>query len=640
MVHSGTPADPPAAPSPVLHAWPAAAALAIAAPTLLAYNVPPSPTFLNQALAYLGWGVFGLLLAAAAAGQPARGRARADSGLAAVAAAVALLAAAALAAPLWASLPWTLALSAAGTLAGAAIVLALGAAVARRGLAVPAFHACAVALYAAAVLGAAIAVVQVFVPGWSDGRLIAAASDTGRAAGNLRQANHLSSLLLWGLIASVWLHGRARIGRWPAALLGAAIVGGIVLTASRTGVVGLLLLALWGLLDRRLARSSRAGLLLAPLVYMAIYGALAAWRQTHGDALGSSGQLVRPGSDFSSSRLAIWSNTLALIARHPWTGVGWGEFNLAWTLTPFPDRPGEFFDHAHSLALHLGAELGAPLALAVLALFAWALWRAFVSAHAAGAAGDDALRLALRSAFMVVLMMALHSQVEYPLWYAYFLLPTAFAWGLCLGRGAPAGAPAAEAPLRPAAARPARARLIWVGPGLLALGGAAALHDYTRVVPIFAAGQGAAPLAERIAEGRRSVLFGHHADYAAMTSESAPREVIAASRRAAHYLLDSRLMEAWAKALAATGSEPRARYLAARLREFRGDDYFFVPCDEAGGGDEEADPPGAVEAVQAAQRASAAGDVPAAKGRQAGGDAAPPFQCLPPPPGIGFEAFR
>ena len=50
-------------PQPTPHtgadAWLAAAtSVAIAAPVLLAYNVPPSATFLNQALAFVGWGLF------------------------------------------------------------------------------------------------------------------------------------------------------------------------------------------------------------------------------------------------------------------------------------------------------------------------------------------------------------------------------------------------------------------------------------------------------------------------------------------------------------------------------------------------------------------------------------------------------
>ena len=60
----------------------------------------------------------------------------------------------------------------------------------------------------------------------------------------------------------------------------------------------------------------------------------------------------------SGSRFGIWANTLALIRMHPWTGVGLGEFNLAWSLTPFPGRPIAFFDHTHNLVLQFAVELG------------------------------------------------------------------------------------------------------------------------------------------------------------------------------------------------------------------------------------------------------------------------------------------
>ena len=60
------------------------------------------------------------------------------------------------------------------------------------------------ALLAAGVLGALIGILQVFWPQWTDGEWIARVGN-GRAAGNLRQPNHLSSLLLWSLVALAWL---------------------------------------------------------------------------------------------------------------------------------------------------------------------------------------------------------------------------------------------------------------------------------------------------------------------------------------------------------------------------------------------------------------------------------------------------
>ena len=47
---------------------------------------------------------------------------------------------------------------------------------------------------------------------WPDGDWIALAAIAGRAIGNLRQPNHLSSLLLWSIVAVVWL-GEAKVAR-------------------------------------------------------------------------------------------------------------------------------------------------------------------------------------------------------------------------------------------------------------------------------------------------------------------------------------------------------------------------------------------------------------------------------------------
>ncbi len=110
----------------------------------------------------------------------------------------------------------------------------------------------------------------------------------------------------------------------------------------------------------------------------------------------------------------------------------------------------------------------------------------------------------------MVLLMALHSQLEYPLWYAYFLLPTAFAWGLCLGR--PQGAAAAHAP-------PDRGRWLLASGAAMVVAAVAMVWDYSRVVAIFAPPiDSTATLADRIIEGRHSWFFAHHADYALVTT--------------------------------------------------------------------------------------------------------------------------
>ena len=533
------------------------AVAAAALPSLLAFNLSPSPTFLNQALALALWGLF---VAVSAPAAPGRGPLPLLAALSLLGLGVA-----------WSwgpgALPSTLALSALGLLLAAGIVAAGGAGTAARADAHDLFAAFCWAWLVAGGFNVAIALVQVFAPALPDGEWIARSGLPGRAVGNLRQPNHLSSLLLWACIATVALVEMRRLGRRAGALALAALVFAVVLTASRTGLVSVILLALWGVTDRRLARPTRGLLLAAPLVYAVGWVVMAQWAEFSHHTFGGAARLA--DSDISSSRFGIWANTLELIGRHPWAGVGFGEFNLAWTLTPFPGRPVAFFDHTHNLPLQLAVELGLPLAGVVLAMLAWGLVRGLRMAWTAE--GD--LGTARRAAMMMVLMIGLHSLLEYPLWYSYFLLPAAWAWGFALH--------ADDVP--PQSVPPAQGtRAVWLVAGGAAVAAAAmgSVIDYARVAAIFTAQPGDAPLQQRIDEGRRSLFFGHHADYAAVTSGLAVPGTPGDFDRAPHYLMDTRLMIAWAKSLAAQGRIDEARFLAARLREFRKADAaeFFEAC--------------------------------------------------------------
>jgi len=541
----------------------AAAAVAAAGPSLLAYNVSPSPTFLNQALAISLWGAFVALASLATHGVPqALRHALRDAALPLAALGALLLSV------LWSWLPGALppglALSAIGLLAAAAVLLLSGAATRASAQALPLFALFCIGWVVAGVLNAGIGIVQVFAPGWPDGNWIARSGLVGRAVGNLRQPNHLSSLLLWSAIAVIPLLELGRLRRSIGWTLFALMTFAVVLTASRTGVLGIGLLALWGLLDRRLSRPTRLLLLLSPLFYLLAWLGAAAWAEASRHAFGGETRLAE--ADLSASRFGIWANTLELIRQHPWAGVGFGEFNLAWTLTPFPGRPVAFFDHTHNLPLHLAVELGVPLAVLVMALLVAALWRAWRLARQA----DAATGVALRSAWMMLLLIALHSQLEYPLWYAYFLLPTAWLFGYALGRPA-AALPPGSAP----------ARGLFIAGVLLASGSALSVVDYSRVALIFAPPRDGSTLEQRIADGQRSWLFAHHAGYAAATVDDGIVAADPAFTVAPHYLMDTRLMIAWAQALARAGELDKARHLAQRLREFRNpkSDDFFEPCD-------------------------------------------------------------
>ncbi|WP_457419990.1 Wzy polymerase domain-containing protein [Roseateles sp. P5_E7] len=526
--------------------------IAAALPPLLAFNQTPAATLYNQLLALAGWG---LALAFWAHSSPGwRASLKSPAALA-----MALLLVAPLSSVAWRALPLSLGLGATAVLGAGLAVLLLA-----QGLSREARHNAAEALcwglLIAGLFSVAISLVQVFAPQWADGNFIARSGVVGSAVSNLRQPNHLASLVMWSAIAAVFItekHG----WRWLLPPLLFAFVFTIVLSASRTGFIGIAMLAVWGLVDCRLSRSARLSLFATTLMLAASWWLMAQWAAESGHAFRGTSRLAEGAG--SPSRLAILRDAWALTLAHPLLGVGWGEFNVAWSLTPFPTRPIAFFDHTHNIASQLAVELGLPWAGAVLALLGWALWKAWRGA----ARGDDDAPLR-RAALMIVLTIALHSLLEYPLWYAYFLLPACFAFGLALP---------ADDTSKPAPAAPS----IVLGVLLIA-GSLFAVWDYQRIVSIYAPGARAAPLNERIATGQGSPLFSHQADYAAATSQPPGADALAASRRTAFSLVDARLLMHWSRSLEATGDVEGARYVADRLREFRNPtgDNWFESCAE------------------------------------------------------------
>ena len=276
------------------------------------------------------------------------------------------------------------------------------------------------------------------------------AAQPGEAFANLRQRNQFASLTNIGLLALVYL-GQTRVGASHRFAIGAvaaaALLGvGNAASSSRTGLLQLMVLSgvlvFWGSWRlpavRRLLLASLAGYGLATMVLPLLIGA----------ELGGSGILGRFNERGAAcqSRWVLWDNVLTLIAQKPWLGWGWGELDYAHFITLYPGdanaRFCDILDNAHNLPLHLAVELGVPFALAVcLALAGVVLWlRPWRDQNPARQLG-----------WGVLLLIGLHSLLEYPLWYGPFQI----AVGLCVlilwqthrQRGP------APAPAQPAAAR-------------------------------------------------------------------------------------------------------------------------------------------------------------------------------------------
>lgn len=288
-------------------------------------------------------------------------------------------------------------------------------------------------------------------------------SSAGEAFANLRQRNQFASLTAIGMGASLWL-ASTRVRQWPWFVAMAWLAVGNAATTSRTGLVELLLLGAvtwrWGGL-----RSVRMRLwLVAVVAYVAAAVALPVLAEAAGVAQNPLWQRVT-GSSACGSRLVLWSNVLHLIAQRPWLGWSWGDLDYAHYTTLYPGaRFCDILDNAHNLPLHLAVELGLPAAVALAGFIAWSCWRAQPWND------RDEVR---QMAWTVVMVLAVHSMLEYPLWYGPFQI----ALGLALGLLAPADAQRTV----PAWPRPLAALL-----AVLALSGTLyATRDYHRASQIY-----------------------------------------------------------------------------------------------------------------------------------------------------------
>ena len=398
------------------------------------------------------------------------------------------------------------------------------------------------------------------------------ASQPGLAAGNLRQRNQQATLLAMGAWALLWwvLHFRARqprawgSGEAPAPqggrvlssatglLLAAAVVWVAVAnaaTASRTGALQWLLIVGLVLLWRRTAsgpalRLACAGLLAYLVAAWVLPELLWRWQGVRADALFHR---FADDSQPCTSRIALWSNVLTLIAQKPWVGWGWGELDYAHYVTLFPgDRFCVLLDNAHNLPLQLAVELGLPAALLLCGAFAaWCLgerpWRE----------AEPARQLA----WGLLAIIGLHSMLEYPLWYGPFQVVALFAMALlCWPRG-----------LR-------QAPLVVAGAAVVLVVCGVAAWDYHRVSQLYKAQEDRAPgyRDDVHAKVTSSWLFSSPLQFAQLTTTPLTRDNAERMNALAHALLhyspEPRVIQILVESALMLGRDDEAAFHMKRFR--------------------------------------------------------------------------
>lgn len=238
----------------------------------------------------------------------------------------------------------------------------------------------------------------------------------GRPFANLAQPNNLATLLCMGLAGVLYFYEKQLLSRMVAAVLVGFLLFGVALTQSRTPWAGALsVVVFWGWKSAfhksRLTVRQILGCLTIYSCYVVALPYVANWLAL------SSSDAMRAGS--LTERLSIWMQLFSSIWHGPLWGYGWGQVNVAQVENSLSYPAALISAHSHNILLDMLVWNG-PL-LGVLIILGVGGWLFKLCRFAQ----DSESKFALVAAGFVLV----HSLLEYPLEYAFFLFPL----GLLLG---------------------------------------------------------------------------------------------------------------------------------------------------------------------------------------------------------------
>ena len=237
---------------------------------------------------------------------------------------------------------------------------------------------------------------------------------------NFAQPNQLATFLLWGLLATLWGGLRQKIGMRTSLLMGAFLLFGLALTASRTGWIGVCILVAASWIWRPLWQDKRLPWIVSGLgLYFAVcvnsLVSLSQWLAV--DLPPDVGTALRMGGQI---RFEVWAVFVDAILQRPILGYGWNRGGLAF-MTAMENHSGLnlYFSTAHNLFLDLLAWCGIPTGLFLSVFLLRWLWMRFKNTRT-----PESAVLAL-----LLLVVGNHAMLENPLYHGYFLLPAGLAIG-------------------------------------------------------------------------------------------------------------------------------------------------------------------------------------------------------------------
>ncbi|ADX48497.1 O-antigen polymerase [Paracidovorax avenae ATCC 19860] len=237
----------------------------------------------------------------------------------------------------------------------------------------------------------------------------------GRAYANFAQPNNYATLLVMGIASLGYLLFIKKIKKWIFLCGTLFLCFGVLGSESRTGFIAVILVfAIWTT-ERSYSNKNRNPWLYFALIVGLWFCARFLW-PSFSTFMGVAAS--RDATDFnSSSRLILWRQLGEALLLRPWNGYGWLQVGRAQdTIAPFYGASATA--SAHNIFFDVALWFGIPSAIILLMMNVKWFWR---------------LRKDFRPIILyplaVLAPLVLHSMLEFPYEYAFFLIPSGILVG-------------------------------------------------------------------------------------------------------------------------------------------------------------------------------------------------------------------
>lgn len=237
----------------------------------------------------------------------------------------------------------------------------------------------------------------------------------GRIYANFSQPNQFATFIMLNICGVFYLYRKSHVNTFLAIILAIFFGWGLTLAQSRAGFLELIVFGFLGLIffwgEKRLRYFIFAVVVVFLLMWVFILPFVT-------DLMGFSE--LRADKASLGVRHIHWGTALSAIVMEPWVGYGWNQVSvaLARSVIFYPSTQ-EFLEHSHNMVLDIVLWNGLPLSILFFVIvFVWIYKFIYKNID------SD-----VKCVVLFLMCFIVHSMLEFPLEYAYFLMPFCFFLG-------------------------------------------------------------------------------------------------------------------------------------------------------------------------------------------------------------------